>query len=77
MLYLKELCACIYEKSLAWGTVKRVKAARQTFPYFCPHTRLFINFTYLSFGAEDGSRTRNLQLGRLELYQLSYFRLIS
>ena len=24
--------------------------------------------------AEDGSRTRNLQLGRLELYQLSYFR---
>jgi hypothetical protein len=27
------------------------------------------------FRAEDGSRTRNLQLGRLELYQLSYFRL--
>ena len=24
--------------------------------------------------AKDGSRTRNLQLGRLELYQLSYFR---
>ena len=26
--------------------------------------------------AKDGSRTRNLQLGRLELYQLSYFRLV-
>ena len=27
------------------------------------------------FRAEDGSRTRNPQLGRLMLYQLSYFRL--
>jgi hypothetical protein len=35
------------------------------------HLNFTINFT---FGAEDGSRTRNLQLGRLELYQLSYFR---
>lgn len=26
--------------------------------------------------AEDGNRTRNVQLGRLILYQLSYFRLL-
>ncbi len=26
------------------------------------------------FGAEDEARTRDNQLGRLELYQLSYFR---
>ena len=29
-------------------------------------------FTY---GAEDEARTRDNQLGRLELYQLSYFRI--
>ena len=28
-----------------------------------------------SFGAEDEARTRDNQLGRLELYQLSYFRI--
>ncbi len=28
------------------------------------------------FGAEDEARTRDNQLGRLELYQLSYFRMI-
>lgn len=27
-----------------------------------------------TFGAEDEARTRDNQLGRLELYQLSYFR---
>ena len=49
----------------------------QAFSVFCPFIRLFINFTQPhSIGAKDGSRTRNLQLGRLELYQLSYFRLI-
>ena len=29
------------------------------------------------FGAEDEARTRDNQLGRLELYQLSYFRIVS
>ena len=28
----------------------------------------------LSIGAEDGTQTRDPQLGRLMLYQLSYFR---
>jgi hypothetical protein len=28
-----------------------------------------------NFGAEDGTRTRYLQLGKLSLYQVSYFRL--
>ena len=27
------------------------------------------------YGAEDEARTRDNQLGRLELYQLSYFRI--
>ena len=40
--------------------------------YTVIHQLHFLQF----FGAKDGSRTRNLQLGRLELYQLSYFRLI-
>ncbi len=30
--------------------------------------------TLSCFGAEDEARTRDNQLGRLELYQLSYFR---
>ena len=30
----------------------------------------------LYFGAEDGAQTRDPQLGRLMLYQLSYFRKI-
>ena len=30
----------------------------------------------LKIGAGDGARTRNIQLGRLALYQLSYPRLI-
>ena len=34
------------------------------------------SLTLSLYRAKDGSRTRNLQLGRLELYQLSYFRLI-
>ena len=29
-----------------------------------------------SFGAEDEARTRDPQLGRLMLYQLSYFRMV-
>ena len=31
--------------------------------------------TLSCFGAEDEARTRDNQLGRLELYQLSYFRI--
>ena len=68
----------MHEKSLYfWGLSKGFGPHAQVFPVFCPYIRLFINFTFnLFFGAKDGSRTRNLQLGRLELYQLSYFRLI-
>ena len=29
---------------------------------------------FLIFGAKDGSRTRDLNLGKVTLYQLSYFR---
>ena len=66
----------MHEKSLYfWGLSKGLGPHAQVFPVFCPFIRLFINFTILLFlGAKDGSRTRNLQLGRLELYQLSYFR---
>ncbi len=62
---------------LFWGLSKGLGPPTQVFPVFCPFIRLFFNFTLIFFGAKDGSRTRNLQLGRLELYQLSYFRLIT
>ncbi len=29
----------------------------------------------ISLGAENGTRTRHLQLGRLSLYRMSYFRI--
>ena len=31
----------------------------------------------MSFGAEDEAQTRDPQLGRLMLYQLSYFRIVN
>ena len=34
-------------------------------------------FCRLLYRAEDEARTRDNQLGRLELYQLSYFRIIA
>ena len=34
-------------------------------------------FLFLFFGAEDEAQTRDPQLGRLMLYQLSYFRNLS
>jgi hypothetical protein len=75
--YFKELYFCIHEKPLFWGHSKEWRPHTQAFSVFCPFIRLFINFTFQPIGAKDGSRTRNLQLGRLELYQLSYFRLFS
>jgi hypothetical protein len=33
-----------------------------------------VNAVYIQFGAGDETRTRDIQLGRLELYQLSYSR---
>ena len=33
-------------------------------------------FRTLKFGAENGIRTRDPQLGKLMLYQLSYFRIV-
>lgn len=38
------------------------------------HCRFFI---LIRFRAENGARTRDPQLGKLMLYQLSYFRLYS
>ena len=60
----------------------RIELATSSLPRKCSTTELqqqrmdFINhsdFT-LHFGAEDGTQTRDPQLGRLMLYQLSYFR---
>ena len=59
------------------GTFKRIETAYASL--FCLlSVYTVINQLHLQsiLGAKDGSRTRNLQLGRLELYQLSYFRLI-
>ena len=35
---------------------------------------LFSRFPFLGLGAENGTRTRDLNLGKVALYQLSYFR---
>ena len=40
-------------------------------------TRKTFDFHLFKLGAEDGTQTRDPQLGRLMLYQLSYFRKIS
>ena len=37
-------------------------------------TRKTFDFHLFKLGAEDGTQTRDPQLGRLMLYQLSYFR---
>ncbi len=37
-------------------------------------TSSFHHFIISSFGAADENRTRDIQLGRLTLYQLSYHR---
>ena len=39
-----------------------------------PYQGSALPLSYKGLGAEDGSRTRYLQLGRLSLYQMSYFR---
>ena len=36
---------------------------------------LFSRFPFLGLGAENGTRTRDLNLGKVALYQLSYFRM--
>ena len=47
-----------------------ILSSRSKFPYSPP---FFFPF-FVSIGAEDEDRTRDNQLGRLMLYQLSYFR---
>ena len=34
-----------------------------------------MRFSFLRFRAENGTRTRDLNLGKVALYQLSYFRI--
>src|ERR1700751_1455046 len=57
--------------------LSRIELPTSSLPRKCSTTELqqLVRPHCYYFGAEDGSRTRNLQLGRLELYQLSYFRL--
>lgn len=42
----------------------------------CFRTCWQVNFSGTKERAEDGTRTRYLQLGKLSLYQVSYFRLL-
>ena len=45
-------------------------------PQACaPPVRLFVRGLVLGGGADDGSRTRDLHLGKVTLYQLSYIRM--
>ena len=41
-----------------------------------PFTCSFLHLTAPPSGAENGTRTRDPQLGKLMLYQLSYFRVL-
>ncbi len=60
----------------------RIELATSSLPRKCSTTELqqqewilSINSDFtLHYGAEDGTQTRDPQLGRLMLYQLSYFR---
>ena len=40
-------------------------------------THKTFDFHLFKFRAEDGTQTRDPQLGRLMLYQLSYFRMVA
>ena len=42
--------------------------------YSLPHLATLVLALFIFFRAEDGTQTRDPQLGRLMLYQLSYFR---
>ena len=62
----------------------RIELATSSLPRKCSTTELqqqewilsiYSDFT-LHYGAEDGTQTRDPQLGRLMLYRLSYFRKI-
>ena len=53
----------------------RIELVTSSLPRKCSTTELQQQGVCLgSFGAEDGAQTRDPQLGRLVLYQLSYFR---
>ena len=43
--------------------------------HFVAFPILIIQCYEKKFGAENGTRTRHLQLGRLSLYRMSYFRI--
>ena len=52
----------------------RVELGTSSLPRKCSTTELQQHVVFLRRGAEDGAQTRDPQLGRLVLYQLSYFR---
>jgi translation elongation factor TU len=65
------------------GAMMRIELTTSSLPRKCSTTELqrlvkfceFVKKTQHPFRAEDEVRTRDLQLGRLSLYQLSYFRI--
>ena len=52
----------------------RIELVTSSLPRKCSTTELQQHVVFLRRGAEDGAQTRDPQLGRLVLYQLSYFR---
>ena len=72
----------MFYKSYKVELLMRIELATSSLPRKCSTTELqqqewilSINFDFtLHYGAEDGTQTRDPQLGRLMLYRLSYFR---
>ena len=63
---------------ISWGGGNRTPILGTKILCLAVRRRLNSKFIVLTtFGAEDEARTRNFQLGRLTLYQLSYFRKIN
>ena len=65
--------------STNWATLAGVRLfeLRRIFPWFIKDVQLdsfSLQILKFYFRAEDGARTRHPQLGRLMLYQMSYFR---
>ena len=63
---------CLYAHPVADTKTKR--RYKRRFVYFCLQDLLYITVSQSHFGAGNEIRTRDLDLGKVALYQLSYAR---
>ena len=63
-------------KSLASTSSATRAAFKDTLKWKIPPLKVIRLANGISFGAEDEARTRDLNLGKVALYQLSYFRML-